>query len=453
MVITAKFLSYEGWQVMNVLLMNSDFSTLSDSKIMPLTMYSLGAILRENGYYVKIIDPLLYRSGYYKESLDDVLSKICYDFDVIAFSTNAISWAYAKKNIELIRTKNYRGYIVVGGVHATTEYDSIMKNAYVDFVLRGEGEFSLLSLLDSIKNRIDHYKIPGIVYTHGSRIRMTKQSKLIELNDCIPLPAYDLVPPNAYKTLSFESSRGCFGDCTFCSITYKKCWRGFSADIAYKRLNAATTIFMEHTDMSVRKHVLFVDDCFTADIKRANELLSLMKKSYKDCMFLIEARLKHLFDDSLIENIQSFPNIMLQVGVENGYNEGLLRIKKGITVKDIEQCAQILFKHKLTQNVFFSFIIGMPGETKENMLKTLKTVENLRYNYGIHCYCSWWLPFPSPEFDVFKTMQTDLSDNIFDTIDWHADPELFCKMRPHLNEKDVLEITELMMGSKRPASM
>lgn len=429
---------------MNVLLVNSDFSTLSDSRIMPLTMYSLGAVLREKGHAIKILDPLLYRSGYYPEDFADTLLGICDDFDVIAFSINSLSWAYAKISAKLLKSKGYKGYIVVGGVHATRAYASVLESADIDFAMLGEGDRSLPMLLDAIKNSKGYENVPGIAYKHGNRINTTKESHLIKLNEFVPLPAYDLVPPDAYKMFTFESSRGCYANCTFCSIIYKQCWRGFSPETAYERLKIATRVFQERTQIFKGKNICFTDDCFTADAKRAKELLTLMKDDYAEYMFLIEARLRHLLDDKLLEIIKAFPKISIQVGVESGYDKGLRKIKKGITVDDINQCAQVLCDHGITQNVFFSFIIGMPGESKEDILKTIRTVSNLRYQYGILCNCVWWLPFPSPELDSLKSMQSDFSEKIFDKIDWHLDNKLFYSIRPHLKKDEILEITELV---------
>jgi len=429
---------------MNVLLVNSDFSTLNDSRIMPLTMYSLGAVLRNKGYAVRILDPLLYRSGYYSVDFADTLLEICDDFDVIAFSINSLSWAYAKASAKLLRNKGYKGRIIVGGVHATRAYASLLENTDIDFAILGEGEISLPMVLDAIKKDSGYEGVPGVAYKHGARLYVTEQTSLMGLDESIPLPAYDLVPPNAYKMFTFESSRGCYANCSFCSIIYKQCWRGFSQDTAFNRLKKATQAFQKHTKGPDRKSICFIDDCFTADVKRAKELLLLMKSDYTDYMFLIEARLKHLLDEELLKIIKSFPKISIQVGVESGYDEGLLKIKKGITVKDINQCAQVLCDYDLTQNTFFSFIIGMPGETKEDILKTVKTVSSLRYQYGILCNCVWWLPFPSPELDTLKTMQNGFSDDIFDEIDWHLDNEIFYSIRPHLSKKEVLEITELI---------
>jgi len=405
-------------------------------------MYSLGAVLREKGHTIKIIDPMLHRTKFYESSIEDILSQICHDFEIIAFSVNTFSWSYTRTYIESLNQIGYKGHIVVGGVHATREYTEIFRNTNIDFVLLGEGEVSFPLLLDAIEHHSEYESVPNLVYKNGNKLNITRLASLINLDDKTPLPAYDLVPTNAYEYFTFETSRGCYADCSFCSIIYKKCWRGFSPDTVISRLDKAIQL-LNRNNINY-KSFLFTDDCFTSDIERAKKILTLMYSNYHDFTFLIEVRLKHLFDEELINIIQKFPKISIQVGVESGYDEGLSRIKKGITSSDIDKCAQIVYERNLMSNVFFSFIIGMYWEKKEDVLRTARKVAMLRDKYNIICSCAWWIPFPSDEFDNLKVINNRISSAIFNTKEWYKDSEFFFMTHPNLSKNEILEISRMI---------
>lgn len=270
----------------------------------------------------------------------------------------------------------------------------------------------------------------------------TNQAPLIELTEEIPLPAYDLVPKGAYKMFSFESSRGCVGNCTFCSIIFKKCWRGFSADTVMDRLSETESIM---NSKITAKELDFTDDYFTGNIDRAKSILSKMSKTkFVEYSFLIESRLKNLYDLELIALLRKFPYISIQVGIECGYDQGLHTIKKGIKYSDIIKVAEILYKNNLNSRALFSFIIGFPWETKENILMTVKTVGLLKSKYNLNINCVWWLAMPSPEFDRLKEINPNVSEKIFNQIDWHKDNEVFYQTHPNVNRDDCIEINKIV---------
>lgn len=98
----------------------------------------------------------------------------------------------------------------------------------------------------------------------------------------------------------------------------------------------------------------------------------MLDLGYRDYNALIEARAKHLWDEALLETIKSFDNLHIQIGIESGYDEGLKKVNKEIKVEDILKTVSLLEKYDLCKNVFTSFIIGFPWESKEECLKTIE---------------------------------------------------------------------------------
>lgn len=65
-------------------------------------------------------------------------------------------------------------------------------------------------------------------------------------------------------------------------------------------------------------------------------------------------------------------------------------------------------------------------------------------NYNITVNCSWWLPLPSPEFEILKSMQPEIDESLFDTSDWMTNRELFFKIHPYITEKEYEEIDNII---------
>jgi len=428
---------------MNVLLINSDFSNVSfytDAAIMPLTMYHLGAFLRNDGHTIKIMDPILYRVGFYKQTFLDELLGEADKFDVIAFSANSFSWSLTLYYIKCLRKKNYKGKIIVGGIHPTLMTENVFENDYIDYAMVGEGEISFPKLINAISGRGEISEISGLAYISDGKLITNVPGDLIDFKNDWPLPAYDLVPKGAYSIFTIESSRGCYGNCTFCSILYKKCWRGYDPDIFLDRLNAATDIM---DDKINGKMICFTDDCFTSNLERAKIILEKMSYTkFRNYAFIIESRLKQLIDIEFLSILKKFPSIKVQVGIESGYDAGLLNIRKGIRYDDIEKGAKLIHEYGLSANVLFSFIVGFPNESEKEVMETLRTVSYIKDKYNVETNCIWWLPLPSVEFTRLKKIATNINDNLFNDIDWQNNNELFFQTHPFINTEQFATIQE-----------
>lgn len=427
---------------MKVLLINSDFCGINDQETMPLAMYALGSVIRNKGHNIRILDPGLYRRGYFKEDIDQLIIDLSIQYDVIAFSVNTFTWPRAMLQIKNLRKNSYKGYIIAGGVHPTRVPEYVMKKADIDYVLLGEGEESFPILLDALENKCKLAEVPNLVYRNDEEILFTKRKSYIHLDNKIPLPAYDLVPTNAYKQWSIESSRGCIGNCSFCSIIYKRCWRGYNAEDVLQRMYAAEK---EIANKNLPANIDFTDDYFFPDKDRAIKILNEMANSqFKKYRFIVESRIRDTYNQDYIHVFKKLCGMSVQYGVECGYDEGLIRIKKGILKKDIFEAANILYRNSLNTRVFFSFIIGFPWENKQQIYETLETAIRIRIDYQIHVNIAWWIPLPSEEFDYLRKIKPEIGYDIFDKIDWHRDVDLFMRTHPNLTEPDRDELNAIM---------
>ncbi len=426
---------------MKILLVANHTSVIDENRMMPLSIYSIAGLLRENNHEVGVFDPLWYANSVALE--EGAFLKEAQKYEVIGFSVNSFGWGYALTRIKRLRELGFDGIIVCGGVHATSSYKQVLSDSTVDYVVLGECEKSFPLLLQALskKDAGNVEDVPGIAYWKNGEIQVNKVAPLMDLTrEVPPLPAYDLAPEGFYGGYSFEASRGCFGSCTFCSITYQKCWRGYKPVDVVERLLVANNMMKGKT---FADKIFVTDDCFIMKNDWAMDVLNRIKEAgMADGSFCIESRARNLIDGDMLSILTEFPNIYIQVGIESGYDSTLKRINKGITVDDIMAFAGLTYEYGLSNSIFLSFIIGFPWEEADDCIKTLEFAAFLKDKYGFIVNCSWWLPVPSKIWD--DHMKGNVDEDYFLKINWAYDSDLFFKTHPLLTVIDFERINSLI---------
>ncbi len=401
---------------MNILMLFTPSLMDGVSSTPPMAIYYLSTILQTHGHYVKVLDP-----SYIKKNIN-FDGRIEDDLVIKAISPNVP--------------------IVVGGIHASYFDDHILKNCQVDFVIRGEGEVSLPMLLDVVGQPEQYHKICNMSYRE-------KSGKIVRTNGCeslgidelekFPFCNYNDLPKGEYLALPLETSRGCKYNCIFCSVFYRKKWRGYSIENVIEKIRNIHP--QVHNKISNKKGVIMVDDCFSADPLRALKILQIVDQENIDLSFMLECRITDLLYPSFIEQLPKRLITQIQAGVETGYDEGLKRIRKGLTVKQLDQCGEALNKHGLSKSTLMSFIIGFPWESLDNMIATVTTAAYLSRKYKIRSSISWLFFLPSNLWKEKQKYNVEVNGGTFDNPNWIVDEDTFYKMHPNVTP-DILKIVE-----------
>ncbi len=416
----------------------------SMSTMPPLAIYVLAGIAREQGYSVSVLDPARIR-----ESLCGVSRARCItwmaesiaDTDVVGISCNSFNWGMALQLVDLIYQVEPTLPVIVGGIHPTLCDEHITRTTKIRYLLRGEGERSFTMFLEGIRGKARLEDVPGLTFRRddGAVLRKNPAPRLAlsELQD-LPLPAFDLMPEGVYRTLPLESSRGCKFNCTFCSIMHRGSWLSYDADWFLNRLKQAQAVWGSKFRSNC---VYLVDDCFTADSERAGELFTAIGEWEADLRIVFEARATDLLDERLVKSIPRRKTARLAIGVEVGYDEGLKRIRKGLTLALIERALTQLERAGLLEVSWLSFIIGFPWEGEEECLETVHYAAGLVQMFGVAVNVNWLFLCPSDLWNLRSQYGIHLDDRVFDDPDWLNKPGVFFQAHPRIT-RDVLERIE-----------
>lgn len=396
---------------------NEDFISM---RVAPTTaIYLLAAVVREQGFDLDVLDPYTIQTEVPESSLEEVIKNRLKNVDVLCLSSNTLNWANTVQAIKTVR-KIFGSSIkiVIGGLHPSYFYKHVINNLEIDFVMRGEGEVTLPQLMRALEENNGFENIQGLVSKTFAASEVNKIVPIID-NDIfkkLPLPAYDLMPDKVYNVLPVETSRGCQFNCAFCSVPHRNHWRGFDEAVVIER---AEKIIKTYIHKFRTKQIFMTDDCLTADFDRASNIMNKLMEIDKELVFMIETRATDWLKGDISKAIDVFskPNIgRLAFGIECGYNEGLRRISKGLTIELLEDTLQILEKNNMLRKTFFSFIVGFPWESMDECLKTVDFAANLEKRCGNrgNVNLNWLQIYPSNIWEQRKEFGIDATEEIFD---------------------------------------
>ncbi|OGW18229.1 MAG: hypothetical protein A3G93_15150 [Nitrospinae bacterium RIFCSPLOWO2_12_FULL_45_22] len=356
----------------------------------PLGLLSIGTVLHEEGFEVKIIDASI-SEDYLKDIENYLLKKPLYAG--ISAMTSQVSSGI--DIAEYIRKMSPNTLLVWGGIHATLFPQQTCSDPLADLVVIGEGEYSCLELTKSLRQSHQIPSLPGLGYKKDGKFLLNLQNELADINK-FPFPYFDLLPMDSYLTRDFGGTRfffgeqqksiilhtgvGCPYDCTFCinnSLAQSlKRYRGKTADR-----------ILDEIDMVINKyqvrHIVFRDDNFLLDKKRFIRFLDGLEERRYKITWYCTARADFFHEGYLSETlVQRMANLgcaRISIGVESGSEKIINLLKKGINLNQVRHAATLCKRYGII--IAYSFMMGLPGEEPEDTLKTLNFIGKLvRFN-------------------------------------------------------------------------
>jgi len=333
-----------------------------DTSVVPMGLYSIGALLKENGFDVEFLNFYnLNRSS--PEIRKSLLEK---KPDIIGFSIlHGNRWG----GIDIAKTAREVDPsvpIVFGGAGATFLWEHLMTHfEAIDYVVVGEGEFPFLQLADSIKNnqkdKIKHIK--GLVFREKGKIVYTGKAKAIHDLDSLPIPAKHFT----YNHLSL--TRGCPGKCTFCGSP--RIW-----DRKVRFHSAA--YFVDHLELLHKKGVSFFyvsDDTFTLKEKLVIQICKMILERNLRITWVAISHVNHV-NEEMLYWMRLAGCSQISYGVESGSEKIRNLLCKNIKTDAIEKAFEITGKYGILARAYF--IYGCPQETWETIGESIDLIRRIK---------------------------------------------------------------------------
>jgi radical SAM superfamily enzyme YgiQ (UPF0313 family) len=289
--------------------------------------------------------------------------------------------------------------IIWGGWHPTIFHRESVESPHADIIARGEGDELIRDLVRALRNGEDLDGITGITYKVDGEIRVNPDRPLMKGYSMEMLP-YEMLDPSKYEArvgqISIITSRGCPQDCQYCSIQsyYTRHWYGREADEIVDQMEQLIERF------GIR-HFIIQDSNFFVNPRRTHAICEGIVKRGLDITWEGSGHTKVLIKTppETYELVKKSGCRQISVGVETGSPRMLNLIHKGLRLEQIYELAEVIKRTGLTFRT--NFIIGLPGEEKEDLLATfdlVRKLHNLCPNHRATVYM--YHPIPgSPLYD------------------------------------------------------
>lgn len=304
--------------------------------------------------YVK--DTFMYSESISKIKFDDVN-----DADIIFIGIFTFS---AMRGYKLARylKKHTKAIIVMGGLHASMNYKEAVK--YCDYVLLGEGDESIVELINALKNE-EAIDFPGVAYKMDGHIVCTGNRRPPENINTIPnrYLLYNYTKMAGHNTIwpQVHASRGCPHNCDYCAVVrhFGRKVRTRTPENVVEDIRQAIAFHNKPT--RIAKVLWLTDDNFFADREWAISVLQAIIHSGIKYHFTIQARYEVGFDNEVLQLLKKAGFIELAIGIEFLEDEAFEHYHKRSTYQDIVRSIQNIQKHGLS--VRGLFIIGADNHT------------------------------------------------------------------------------------------
>ncbi|PWB39065.1 MAG: hypothetical protein C3F02_00390 [Parcubacteria group bacterium] len=352
-----------------ILLINPPFNIAKenyDSSI-SVGLLSIATYLDSKGVPVEIVD------GARQKNYLDLIKEKIKDFDYVGISVMTTQLPHALEISQLIRELNPGCKIIWGGTHPTFFKDQTITEPVIDIVCVGEGE---LTAYDIVSGR-PWEEIDGIVYKQGENIKINKPRELHVVSET-PLFKWELMPDSVLKNLALVpslTSRGCPHRCTFCiNAILRNRWRARTVEQVLSDVD-----IIKHKPYFTGKGVRFWDENFFVDINRAKAIIDGMIERGLQIPWETTVRAAYVKEgvigQDFLHKLKASGCYLLSFGAESGSPIILSKIKKDMTAADVIRSAEMCLRSGIIPQ--YSFMIGLPGETKSDMMQTLDLIDKL----------------------------------------------------------------------------
>jgi anaerobic magnesium-protoporphyrin IX monomethyl ester cyclase len=362
----------------------------------PLGLGYLAAVLEKNNYDVDVIDCQALRISY-----DEFRSEISErQPDLVGITSTTLTYKSALHLVKIIKELHPSCLTVLGGCHVTFWDDKALHECpSLDVVVRKEGEYTLLELVQRLEAGGSFHDVVGITCRKDGKIIRNPDRPYIEDLDSLPFPSHHLWPIDRlrkYGKVIFPlvTSRGCVYWCEFCSAV-----RMFGRRYRMRSpKNVVDELEYLHNTYGADEFT-FYDDAFTVNQSRVEEICREIHNRKLRITWDCGTRVDMVTRD-LLQKMREAGCIAVWFGVEAGSQRVIDAMKKGFTPNKTKKAFKLAKEAGLM--TIASVVLGFPGETLESAWETINFVEEINPD-DIGYYIA--TPYPgTPMADYVKKM-------------------------------------------------
>lgn len=294
--------------------------------------------------------------------------------------------------------------VVIGGNHATSLCDVVLKNPCFDFVVRGEGEITFYELCCGIlSGQEDFSGIDGLAFLDKDQVIKTPARELIRNLDDLPPTDYSLVDVRKYVDISSDayimrppsvgivSSRGCPGGCVYCTVkaVWGRSWRGKSPKRTVDEMEAICNRY------GIREFA-FLDDSASVDKVRWNAICDEIIERKLDIKWTTPNGIAHwTLDKPTLKKMKKSGCYRITFGIESGNAETRKFLGKPHPLVQAKEL--IRYANKIGLWTICTNIVGFPYETRQQMEETIDFAKKSGTDFAV-----FYALFPQVTSDVYK---------------------------------------------------
>ncbi|MBM4370025.1 MAG: B12-binding domain-containing radical SAM protein [Deltaproteobacteria bacterium] len=347
----------------------------------PLGLLYVAAVARDAGHDVAVIDAAA--GGLDRTALRERIRAAVPE--VVGFSTLTCSGAAVWELGRWIRRELPGVFVVLGNVHASVYARQYLEQGAADAVVHGEGELPFRELLDRLAaGRRSLDGIAAVSWLDRGQLRPAGAWSVVPDLSVLPMPARDLVDPHAYRLTELSNqnyvargdrvaktlvtSRGCPYRCRFCVVHHG----------LRPRYDTPRRVVDEMQLLEERYHAGYVyiqDPLFMGERRRVLEIAAEIRRRGLSLQWGCDANVNYL-DPGLLRAMDAANCYELSLGIESGVQRSLDAVGKRLTPERVREAVRRVREQTdiLLEGLF---ILGIPGETRDEVLETIRFAVSL----------------------------------------------------------------------------
>lgn len=347
----------------------------------PLATIQVASYARSKDFEVDLFDvSFVEKANAINSKLDDYKPEVLvlYDDD-FNYLTKMCLTNMREAAFQMIQEAKSRGiHVIVSSSDSTDHFEKYLEKG-ADEILMGEGDETLIELLEQLREGKDTNNVDGIAFKINGEVVQTKKRKILTDLDALPLAAWDLIDITPYKkawekhgyfSINMATTRGCPFKCNWCAKPiYGMRYNSRSPAHVVAEMKLIKSLFSFD-------HIWFADDIFGLKPNWVQAFNVELQKEGLKVPYMIQSRADLLLKDDTIDALVSSGLDEVWIGAESGSQKILDAMDKGTSLKQIKLSTELLQKKGVKVAFFLQF--GYPGENKNDISSTIEMVRNYK---------------------------------------------------------------------------